>query len=132
VEIRTETIVFLENKPGTLARVAKALGEKGVNVEGFMIHESVDHGVVRMVTSDSGKAAHVLGEGGLLTIEAEVVCIPLANRPGALADLAQRLASAKVNVDYAYGTVGTAGKDAMLVLRVDNAKKALAALGGKG
>jgi len=130
VETRTETVVFLENKPGTLARLAKALGEKGVNIEGFMIHESVDHGVVRMVTSDPRKAAHVLGEGGLLTLEAEVLRVPLPNRPGALAEVAERLASARVNVDYAYGTVGPSGKDAALVLRVSNAKKALEALEG--
>jgi hypothetical protein len=130
MEIRTETIAILENKPGTLARLARALGERGINIEGFMIHEAIDHGIVRMVTSDPKKAAHVLGEAGVLAFEVEVVLVPLPNRAGALGDLTERLAGAKVNVDYAYGTAGSAGKDAALVLRVSDAKKALAALRG--
>ena len=88
MDIRAETVVFLENEPGTPAHLAQALAEKGIGLEGFTVHEGVDHGVIRMVTSDPRKAAHVLGEGRMLSIEVEVLRVPLRNRAGELARLA--------------------------------------------
>jgi hypothetical protein len=55
--------------------------------------------------------------------------VPLENRPGAVAEVAQKLAQAKVNIKCAYATTGGAAQ-AVVVLSVSNLPKALAALGG--
>ncbi len=61
-------------------------------------------------------------------METDVVILELANRPGALADAARRLADAGVNIEYSYGSAGAA-HDGVLVMRVDDVEKAKAALG---
>ena len=58
--------------------------------------------------------------------ETDVLALPLANRPGELAKLAATLAKAKVNIEYAYGTVQDS--TALLVVRVNDIKTAVKAL----
>jgi len=120
--------VFLENRPGVLAEVCKALSEKAINILGFSISDTVDYAVVRLIVDDSTGATHVLGEGGALVVETEVLELKLANRPGSLQDVAAKLAKAGVNIEYAYGSGD--GKEGRVYIRVSDVKKATAVLGG--
>jgi len=118
--------VFLENKPGVLARLCHEFAEQGINLQGISISDTVDHAVVRLIPSDPAKALSLLESAGQLVVETDVLALPLANRPGELAKLAATLAKAKVNIEYAYGTVRDSS--ALLVLRVNDIKKAAKAL----
>lgn len=121
--------IFLENKPGTLAQVSSALAARRINILAFSISDAVDHGVVRMVVSNPVQAAHLLGDGGMMVVEADVMALDLPNKPGTLARVAERLSKARVNIEYAYGTTrGTKGK-AQVILKVDNIQRARKALG---
>ena len=55
-----------------------------------------------MVVSDPTKALMLLGETGTLALENEVLMIDAANEPGVLAKMAERLAEAKINIEYCY------------------------------
>lgn len=131
MKVHKQLSVFLENKPGTLARVSGALAARRVNIIAFSITDAADHGVMRMVVSNPFQAAHILGEGGMMVIESDVMAVDLPNRPGSLARLAERLARAKVNIEYAYGSTGARKNKAQLILKVDNTRRALKALGQK-
>ncbi len=127
MEVAEQLSVFLENKPGVLASVCSALGEAGVNLRAISVSDTVDHAVVRLVTTDSGLARSILERGGALVVETNVLLLTLANKPGALADVASKLSEAKVNIEYSYGSAG--GDDAgVLVIRVDDVEKGEAAL----
>ncbi|MEK7229140.1 MAG: ACT domain-containing protein [Candidatus Binatota bacterium] len=123
--------VFLENKPGTLARVSGALAVSGINIVAFSISDAVDHGVLRMVVSNPIQAAHLLGDGGMMVVESDVLALDLPNRPGALARLAEKLSKARVNIEYAYGTTGGTGGKAQVIFKVDHVERARKALGRK-
>ena len=97
--IHTQLSIFLENRPGTLARALDALAEHQVNVLGISVVAGVDHAVVRMVVDRVREAVHVLGEAGVLAIESEIVGLTVSNSPGALSKITRRLAKAKVNID---------------------------------
>jgi len=116
--------VFMENKPGTLALVSGALAARKINILAFSISDAVDHGVVRMVVSNAMQAAHLLGEGGMMVVESDVLALDLPNKPGALARLAHRLSKARVNIEYAYGSTGGTKGKAQVILKVDNAPRA--------
>ena len=53
--------LFLENKPGTLAAVCKALADEKINIQAISVSDAVDHAVVRMVVSDPRRAASLPG-----------------------------------------------------------------------
>jgi len=118
--------IFLKNEPGVLGKFCEELSAHKINILGLSVSDTVDHAVVRILCDDPKKALTVLGDAGMLVVETDVLVIDLPDQPGVLADLAKKLAKAKVNIEYAYGTTeATGGK---LVLRVSDTKKAQLAL----
>jgi hypothetical protein len=128
MQITKQLALFLENRPGTLARVCEALSEAEINIYAISMSDTVDHSVVRMVVSDPAKALFVFEERGTLVVEDDVLMIPGDNKPGALAQIAHKLSKAKVNIEYAYCATPPDAKKGLLILRASNAKKALKAL----
>src|SRR4051812_3083336 len=98
LEPGTQLAVFLSNKPGALGRVCRALADAGINIHALAISDTVDHSVVRMVVSDPTKALMLLGESGVLAMENDVLLIESDNEAGTLAQIAETLATANVNI----------------------------------
>jgi len=120
--------LFLENRPGTLARVCDALSAAKINIYAISTSDTVDHSVVRMVVSDPVKALFIFEEHGTLVVEDEVLMITGDNKPGSLANLAHKLSKARINIEYAYCATPPDAKKGLLILRVSDAKKALKVL----
>ncbi len=128
MQITKQLALFLENHPGTLARVCDALAEAKINIYAVATSDTVDHTVVRLVVSDYKKALHVFEEHGSLVVEDDVLMVDGDNKPGSLARIAHKLAAAKVNIEYAYCATPPDAKKGLLILRVSDPKKALKTL----
>ncbi len=70
----------------------------------------------------------LLGEGGMIALEAEVLMIESDNEPGTLATIAEHLAKAGVNIEYAYLATSVRSNKGLMVLRPSNMEAALAVL----
>lgn len=125
MHITTQLALFLENKPGTLARVCDAMNAAKINIYAISISDTVDHSVIRMVVNDTRKALLMFEEHGTLVVESEVLMIEGDNKPGSLARIAHQLARAKINIEYAYCATSPGAKKGLLILRPSNPKKAL-------
>jgi hypothetical protein len=128
IEPATQLAVFLANRPGALARVCEALAQAQINIHALATSDTVDHTVLRMVVSDPTKALMLLGEAGVLALETEVLMIETTNEPGVLAKIAERLAKAEVNIEYAYLAGGRGAEKGLIVLRPSDVEKAQNAL----
>ncbi len=128
IETATQLAVFLANRPGALARVCEALAKAGININALATSDTVDHTVVRMVVSDPTRALMLLGEAGALALEAEVLMIETASQPGVLAKIAERLAEADVNIEYAYLAGSRGAEKGVIVLRPSDIERAQSAL----
>ena len=124
VETATQLAVFLANRPGALARVCEALANAQINIHALATSDTVDHTVVRMVVSDPTKALMLLGEAGVLALETEVLTIETASEPGVLAKIAERLAEANLNIEYAYLAAGRRAEKGLIILRPSDVEKA--------
>ena len=102
--LATDLAVTLpEDRPGMLARALGAVGNAGINVEGYA---EID-GMVNVLTTDVAAARRVLGEAGFKVVtEQQVVLVPIEDRPGAAAKVFQRIADAKVNLKFSYLATG--------------------------
>jgi hypothetical protein len=125
MHITKQLAIFLDNRPGMLARVADALAEAKINIYAVTTSDTVDHSVIRLVVSDYRKALHMFEEHGTLVVEDDVLLVDGINKPGELARIAHKLADAKVNIEYCYCATPPDAKKGLLVLRVSNAAKAL-------
>ena len=128
MQITTQLALFLDNRPGTLARVCDALSAAKINIYAISTSDTVDHSVVRMVVSDWRKALLLFEEHGTLVVETEVLMIEGSNKPGSLANIAHQLSAGKVNIEYAYCATSPEAKKGLLILRVSDARKALKVL----
>ena len=128
MQITKQLALFLENRPGTLARVCDALSAAKINIYAISMSDTVDHSVVRMVVSDPTRALFVFEERGTLVVEDDVLMINGDNKPGSLAQIAHKLSAAKVNIEYAYCATAPDAKKGLLILRASDPKKAMKAL----
>jgi hypothetical protein len=128
MQITKQLAIFLENKPGTLARVCDELAAAEINIYAIATSDTIDHSVIRLVVSDPRRALLIFEEHGTLVVEDDVLLVEGDNTPGSLARLCRRLAAAKVNIEYCYCATLPSAKQGLLVLRVSDAKQALKVL----
>jgi hypothetical protein len=101
----TDLSISLPDEPGGLAKAAKALGDAGVNIEGIAGLGGGGHGHVHLLVEDAGAARAALeGAGVSLEGEREAVVVDVSgeDRPGKLAELAEALGAAGVNLAACY------------------------------
>ena len=89
--------VSLKDKPGELASVASAVGDKGINILGCVGMGRATASVT-MVTDDEEATAKVLEEMGRDIDANELILTTLPNKPGALADMATSLSDQGINI----------------------------------
>src|ERR1051326_7761020 len=128
MQITKQLAIFLDNRPGLLARVADALAEAKINIYAITISDTVDHSVIRMVVSDYRRAMHVFEEHGTLVVEDDVLMVDGSNKPGELARMAHKLADAKINIEHCYSATPAESKKGLMIMRVSNPTKALKVL----
>jgi hypothetical protein len=106
--------VLAKDEIGSLARIARAMASDNINLEGF----AVDSAGVQLVTRDREQAEQALESAGIAYLVDEVHEVMLQDRPGALADLCERLAAVGINIATAFGVAtGAAGR---IYLRVSD------------
>lgn len=126
--VTTQFSVFMVNKPGVLAQVLGEFAQARINVVAMTMMDSAEHGVMRVVFAEPERARQVLAKISMSYNETEVLCVNLANHPGALASVAERLAKNHINISYAYCTAGARGGRTTGVLKVADVKKAVKVL----
>lgn len=122
--------VWTDTTPGQIARVARALAKARVNITAFTAYGARGESPIRMLVTSPAKARKVLRDLDLRVTEEDVLRLTLPDKPGTLADIAERLAQAHINIDYSYETVVKGAKRADLVLAVSDLVGATKALKG--
>ena len=97
-------LVFdIENTPGSLARIAAAISDAGVNIAAATCVGSHERAELHILVKHAGAAKHSLATAGLLVNrETEVVVVTVEDCPGVLADLTRKVAEAGINLDLVY------------------------------
>ena len=103
-----DLVIEVDNEPGALARVAKAISDAGVNIAAATC----------LGAGEPTRAAHPRparrrrpstcwpSPTSPSTREREVAVVEVDDRPGVLADLAGKVAAAGINLDLVYVATG--------------------------
>jgi hypothetical protein len=118
--------VVLDDRPGELARVGEATAGAGVNIDGFCcLATGGGRATVHILVEDVTATRTALQSAGLeVGAEREVIVVDVEDRPGAMAQVARKIADAGANIELAYRTFG----GVRLVLGIDDLAKARAAV----
>lgn len=124
--------VFLENRPGALEELTKALADNGIDMRAFSLAEASDFGIARIIVDDVYKTTTVLKSAGFVHSVSSVLAVALSDTPGGLNEILSVLTSAGINVEYMYAFLGNTPGKAYMVFRVHDPVAAAAALRGRG
>jgi hypothetical protein len=126
--VSVQLAVFLENRPGKLESVTKALAEAGVNIRGFSMASEGEYGVLKILADDTEKAFRVLKEHHYTVSRRTVEIALIDDRPGGLHELLTTLSDRDINIEDCYGIALEEGRRAAIVLDVERYPEAEAVL----
>jgi hypothetical protein len=125
MDIAKQFSIFMVNKPGVLAHVLSEFAAAKINIIAMTMVDSAEHGVMRVVFGSDKNAEELLKRLNMQYSETDVLRVNLANKSGALAVLAEKLAKSHINISYAYCTAGAQGGRTTGILKVADVKKAM-------
>jgi hypothetical protein len=119
----TDLTVVLDDRAGQLAHMSEALGDAGVNIEGFCATTDDGAGIVHVLVDNAMVAQNALILADIkIEGEADAVVIDLtdeeADRPGTLGRVTGKVATAGINISVAY----LATRDRAVLVTSDNEK----------
>lgn len=121
----TEFALQLEDRPGTLGKLTKALADQGVNIIAFeAFPQERQTSTVRIVVDNPATARSVINKQNVKHKESEVAEVKLANRPGELARAATKLGEANINILHAYCGAETGTNAPVLIFGVKDVDRA--------
>lgn len=123
VETTHAVYVKLDNRPGTLEHMARALAEKRINVDGISLETVGSTGFARIVTHKSRETLRALHDAGVEAFESDTLVVALPNKAGQLARATAEVAAAGVNVEAVTTTA-----DGRLAIRTSDNERAAAIL----
>jgi len=103
-----DIVIEVDNKPGTLASIAAAVSDAGVNLAAATCIGKGDTAELHILVPHAEPVRHALSitHADFHIREHEVVVVEIHDRPGELADMARKIAEAHVNVDTIYVATG--------------------------
>ena len=98
-----DLVIEVDNKPGALAQVARAISDAGVNIAAATCTGAAERAELHILVPHADAAKHALSTAQLaVTREREVVVVEVDDRPGVLADLARDVADAGIDLELVY------------------------------
>jgi hypothetical protein len=123
-----EITIQIEDRPGALGKLCRALAEWRVNIVAFYLFHSGGKSLVRMVVDDPTTTKTVLDAEHLRYTEAEVVLVRVPHRPGELAPTASRLGDANIDINYGYCGIEPGTNVPLLIFGVAEVDRAASTL----
>jgi len=127
-EVAQQLSIFVANKPGVLGKVCDLLKKEKINIFAITTSDNRDYNLIRLVVDQPRRALDLLEDYGTLVQQTDVIMIDGLNKPGTIAEIAQKLGVAKVNVEYLYCATPPSAKTGLLIFKPSNVARALKAL----
>ena len=110
----------LDNRPGSLERLARVFQERRTNIDAIAAETVGSTGFVRILAQRPREVVDALKHAGIESYESQVLVASIPNKPGELFRVASEIAAAGINVESILTTA-----DGKLALRTsDNERTA--------
>ena len=124
--------LFLENKPGHLNAICKALSDADINIVTLSLADTQQFGIVRLIVKEWEDAKSVLEKAGHVVNLRDVVAVAVPDKPGGMGDTLDIISASGVNIEYMYAFMNKKEKSATMIFRFDKNDEAIDELQKKG
>ena len=114
---------FVENKPGRLMEILKALASANVDLKALSLADTTDFGVIRMIVSYNELAKKVLKEDGVVVRITDITAVAVPDEPGALLDALKLLSDNDIAIEYMYAFGEKLGNSSVIAIRTEDPEK---------
>jgi acetolactate synthase small subunit len=118
-----EFAIHATHRPGEIGRIANILAKVGVNIKSIAAMSINNQGMIRVIPDDIEATRSSLQQANVRFDESEVVQVLVENKAGELAEVADKLSNAGINLLAMYVT-GVAGDMVELAVISEDPKKA--------
>jgi hypothetical protein len=115
--------IVADDRVGLLADISYILGTTHINIETISVSVIGGKAVVTLLVKNPEKAEAVLRNSGFLVSSGDVLFVKVADQPGALAEIAKKLADNKINGEN-LTMITKDGNNGILSIKVDRLRKA--------
>jgi hypothetical protein len=91
-------IIIVRDEVGVIAGVARALADRGINIESLDTERAGEQGIITLTTDDTNRALLALKEAEFRAVTDDSLVFRIPDEPGALARVAERFKEAGVNI----------------------------------
>ena len=109
--------IFAENRKGAMNRITKILFDARINMNTLITNDSAEFGIIRMLVSDTDRAAQVLQEAGYMCHTDYVAAAEIGDECGSLNSLLTVINDGNINLDYIYVTYNTLSRLPVAILK---------------
>ena len=120
--------VFIENKPGRLMEMLKAVAKGNIDIKAFSLADTTEFGVARMIVSDAEAAKQAINDEGVIVRICRLITIAVTDEPGALMSALEILKSNDISIEYMYAFAEKLDGASVIAIRTGNQELADEAL----
>ena len=112
--------VFIENKPGRLMEMLKAVAKGNIDIKAFSLADTTEFGVARMIVSDAEAAKQAINDEGVIVRICSIITIAVPDEPGALMSALEILKSNDISIEYMYAFAEKLDGASVIAIRTGN------------
>ncbi len=120
--------IFMENRPGRMEEITGILEKAGINIRALSLADTSDFGILRLIVDKPEDAAKILHDEGFTLRENVVIACEIDDKPGGLHKILKLVGDAGLSIEYMYGFLERYSDKAIMILRVEDADKAITVL----
>lgn len=124
--------VFVENKPGRLAQVTKAIGDAGVDIRALSIADTSDFGILRLIVNRPDEAVASLKAAEMTVSLTDVIAVGIDDTPGSFARVVALMSDNNLSIEYMYAFISRTESKAFIIMRIENVEEAIGVLQKNG
>ena len=124
--------IFAENKKGAMNRITQILYDAGINMNTLITNDSAEYGIIRMLVSETDRAAQALQGAGYMCHTDFVAAAEIGDECGSLNRLLSDINDGNINLDYLYVTYNTLSRLPVAILRASDLMEVEEFLRGRG
>lgn len=120
--IINQLAVYTPNTTGNVYKVLKILGDNSINIECLNIADTLEFGILRMITDDNQKALKLLTDNGFMANTCDLVSVKVKNEPGDLEKVLKKFSDKKIDIEYIYSY--SKDDETSILIKTDNLEEA--------